>query len=104
MGTRSCSGFPVVSGLFSVFFSVTAGVDGNPRGWDVHRTMAVQYGVLSAFVPCSVALFTCSCGASKVEADIRREVPDGWSTLELSHLCPRCSGDEGPGGDPNAAM
>lgn len=71
--------------------------------------MAVRYAAVSAFVPCSVALFTCECGASAVEFDMRLEVPHGWSTRETPHLCPRCSGDEvgGPSteaGEPSPAQ
>ena len=41
-------------------------------------TVTVNDGVLHASVPCGVAMFTCTCGASAVEYDLNRGVPDRW--------------------------
>jgi len=68
--------------------------------------VAVRHGFVHAFVPCSVALFTCSCGVSAVELDVRRQAPDGWSALpDDSHRCPRCvdvPGEPRPNGPPGS--
>jgi hypothetical protein len=53
----------------------------------------VEYIVNLSSVPCSVALFTCDCGASTVDYDLRQDhLPPGWSPAEDgSPRCPRCS-------------
>jgi hypothetical protein len=54
--------------------------------------VGVRYGFIHASVPCAVALFTCRCGASTVEIDVRQEAPNGWLALAGgSHLCPPCA-------------
>jgi hypothetical protein len=51
-----------------------------------------DYFVVPAPVPCSVAVFTCPCGAKTVEYDLERASPPGWSSTEDgSTLCPPCS-------------
>jgi hypothetical protein len=51
-----------------------------------------DYFVIPAPVPCTVAVFTCPCGAQVVEADREQALPPGWSTTEDgSSRCPRCS-------------
>jgi len=57
-----------------------------------HPCITVEYGVISATVPCSAALYTCRCGASTVEFDLARELPERWSTTEDgSPRCPHCT-------------
>jgi hypothetical protein len=61
------------------------------RGCD-HHPITVEYGVIHATVPCSAALFTCRCGASTVEFDLARELPERWSTADDgSPRCPHCA-------------
>jgi hypothetical protein len=51
-----------------------------------------DYFVIPAPVPCSVAVFTCPCGAKAMEYDLERALPEGWSSTEAgSTLCPHCS-------------
>jgi hypothetical protein len=56
--------------------------------------MATEYYVNQAAVPLGVALFTCNCGATQVECDLRRgSPPDGWSiAADGSARCPHCAG------------
>jgi hypothetical protein len=59
--------------------------------------VTVRHGVIHASVPCSVALYTCSCGASTVEFDVRLPVPDGWSAVgNDTVLCPHCARNAAP--------
>jgi hypothetical protein len=52
-----------------------------------------DYIVIPAPFPCSVALFSCPCGAKAVESDTKRVAPKGWSTAEDgSPRCPVCAG------------
>jgi hypothetical protein len=51
-----------------------------------------EYIVTPAPVPCSVAVFSCSCGAEAVEFDLKLVVPTGWSTADDgSARCPKCT-------------
>ena len=51
-----------------------------------------DYYVIPAPFPCSVALFSCPCGAKAVESDPKRVAPKGWSTTgEGSPRCPVCT-------------
>jgi hypothetical protein len=55
-------------------------------------TQTVDYFTIPAPFPCSVALFSCRCGATAVEYDLEQTTPAGWSTAEDgSDRCPRCS-------------
>jgi hypothetical protein len=50
-----------------------------------------DYLVIPAPFPCSVALFSCPCGAKAVD-DPRHVEPKGWSTAEDgSPRCPVCT-------------
>jgi hypothetical protein len=51
-----------------------------------------DYFVTPAPIPCSVALFSCPCGATAVEYDVKRVAPAGWSTADDGVLrCPACT-------------
>ena len=51
-----------------------------------------EYLVIPVPFPCSVALFSCPCGAKAVESDTKHVVPKGWSTAEDgSTRCPVCT-------------
>jgi len=51
----------------------------------------VDYVVIPAPFPCSLALFTCPCGAKAVD-DPRHATPKGWTTAaDGSVRCPACS-------------
>ena len=52
----------------------------------------VDYVAIHALAPCSVAVFSCECGASSLEFDVKREAPDDWLARDDgSHLCPHCA-------------
>ena len=56
--------------------------------------MTVDYGVLHASVPCGVAVFRCTCGASTVVYDLSRGVPTGgWRQAAIPSL-PALRGSE----------
>jgi len=62
------------------------------RRREARITQTADYFVIPAPVPCSVAVFTCPCGAQAMEYDLERPLPAGWSSTEDgSTLCPRCS-------------
>src|SRR5215467_7763556 len=64
-----------------------------------------DYFVIPAPVPCSVAVFTCRCGAQTVEYDLERAAPPDWSSAEDgSTLCPRCSAAAAGRGDYEAGI
>ena len=51
-----------------------------------------EYVAVPTPFPCSVALFTCSCGAKTVEYDPKTVAPTGWSTTEDGAArCPECT-------------
>jgi hypothetical protein len=51
-----------------------------------------DYIVIPAPFPCSVALFSCPCGAKAFEYDPREVEPKDWSTAENGSLrCPACT-------------
>jgi hypothetical protein len=51
-----------------------------------------DYFVTSAPFPCSIALFSCSCGARAVEYDLKQGAPAAWTTAQDgSQRCPACS-------------
>jgi hypothetical protein len=51
-----------------------------------------DYFVIPAPCPCSVALFSCPCGASTVEYDVKHAAPPGWETTDDGEArCPECS-------------
>jgi hypothetical protein len=57
--------------------------------------MTADYFLIPAPVPCSVALFTCPCGAHAVDYDPKDVSPPGWSKAEDgSQRCPRCSAED----------
>ncbi len=50
-----------------------------------------EYVVIPAPVPCSVALFSCPCGAKAFE-DTKHVAPKGWSPADDGSVrCPACS-------------
>ena len=58
------------------------------------RAETAEYIVIPAPFPCSVALFSCPCGAKTVEYDVKRAAPTGWSTADDgSNRCPRCTAE-----------
>jgi len=60
------------------------------HGTKIART--ADYFVIPAPVPCTVAAFTCACGARAFESDRTRGLPSGWSSAEDgSNRCPPCS-------------
>jgi hypothetical protein len=49
-----------------------------------------EFYVNQATVPLGVAVFSCACGATRVELGLER--PNGWSTAaDGSDLCQRCA-------------
>jgi len=51
-----------------------------------------DYFVIPAPVPCSVALFSCPCGAKAFESDPKQLAPKGWTTADDGSVrCPVCS-------------
>jgi hypothetical protein len=51
-----------------------------------------DYFVIPAPCPCSVALFSCRCGATAVDYDLKDDAPPGWETAEDGELlCPVCA-------------
>jgi hypothetical protein len=57
--------------------------------------IAVEHFVIQATVPVGVAVFTCTCGAARLEYDLKRSAPEAWAVLEDgSHLCPHCAGSK----------
>jgi hypothetical protein len=57
-------------------------------------SVTAEYVVIPAPFPCSAGLFSCSCGATAVEYDLKRVAPEGWSTAEDgSCRCPRCTAE-----------
>jgi hypothetical protein len=72
--------------------AVTLSVPLTGPGQDAKIAQMADYFVIPTPVPCSVALFTCPCGAHAVEYDVKRAAPTGWSTADDgSCRCPRCS-------------
>lgn len=66
--------------------ALTAGGDG------AKIASTADYFVIPAPCPCSVALFSCPCGAKAVEYDLKEVAPPGWSTSDDGVLrCPECS-------------
>ena len=60
-----------------------------------HRSESIaltaEFYVNQATVPLGVAVFSCACGATRIEYGV--ECPSGWSTnADGSDLCPRCAG------------
>jgi hypothetical protein len=50
-----------------------------------------EYIVIPAPVPCSIAVFSCRCGAQAFE-DTKHVAPEGWSTADDGTVrCPVCS-------------
>ena len=61
------------------------------RSWQA-PSVTVEYVVTYAPIPFSFALFTCNCGATSVECDMRRAAPDNWTVADDgSHLCAHCA-------------
>jgi hypothetical protein len=58
--------------------------------------MTTDYYVNQASVPLGVAVFVCSCGATRVECDLSASgAPVGWSiAADGSDLCPRCASQD----------
>jgi hypothetical protein len=55
----------------------------------------VDHFVIPAPYPCSVALFTCPCGAQAVEYDVERVAPPGWEMGDDGlPRCPACIAEE----------
>src|SRR5512132_409292 len=53
-----------------------------------------DYFVTPAPIPSSVAVFSCRCGATKVEYDATEVAPPDWSTADDgSHRCPVCTAE-----------
>jgi hypothetical protein len=51
-----------------------------------------DYFVIPGPAPCSVALFTCPCGAHAVDYDLSDEAPPGWTKSDDGELrCPECT-------------
>jgi hypothetical protein len=51
-----------------------------------------DYFVTPAPVPSSVAVFSCPCGATEVEYDVKDVAAPEWSTDDDgSHRCPECT-------------
>jgi hypothetical protein len=51
-----------------------------------------DYFVIPAPCPCSVALFSCPCGANAVDYDVKDAAPAGWTTTDDGEArCPECS-------------
>jgi hypothetical protein len=51
-----------------------------------------EYFVIPAPCPCSVALFSCACGATVVDYDVKEAAPAGWEAADDGEvLCPECS-------------
>src|SRR5262249_42178094 len=60
-----------------------------------HRSTTAEVYVNQTSVPLSVAVFTCACGARRIQYDLKRNSPSGWSTAaDGSDRCPRCAGRE----------
>jgi hypothetical protein len=55
-------------------------------------TVTVQHFATFAPIPRSFAMFTCRCGASSIEHDVRRAAPKHWTIADDgSHLCAQCA-------------
>jgi hypothetical protein len=51
-----------------------------------------DYFITPAPVPSSVAVFSCACGATEVEYDVKDAAPPEWSTADDgSPRCPVCT-------------
>jgi hypothetical protein len=51
-----------------------------------------DYFITPAPVPSSVAVFSCACGATEVEYDVKDPAPPEWSTADDgSPRCPVCT-------------
>lgn len=59
---------------------------------EANIAQTAEYFVIPASFPCSVALFSCSCGAKTLEYEVERVAPTGWVTTEDGELrCPVCA-------------
>jgi len=53
-----------------------------------------DYIVIPAPVPCSIAVFSCPCGAQAFE-DTKHVAPEGWSVSEDGSVrCPVCAAED----------
>ena len=57
-----------------------------------HPSTTAEFFVNQATVPFGVAVFTCACGATRLQYDLKRSSPSGWSTAaDGSDHCPHCA-------------
>jgi hypothetical protein len=72
---------------------VVADVDSGPQERE-HPSATAEFYVNQATVPLGVAVFTCACGATRVQHDLERS-PNGWSAAaDGSDRCPHCASSE----------
>jgi hypothetical protein len=63
-------------------------------GYAAKIAPTADYFVIPAPCPCSVALFSCACGATAVDYDLKQDLPPGWEAAEDGEFrCPRCSAE-----------
>jgi hypothetical protein len=69
-------------------------VDSRPQERE-HPSTTAEFYVNQATVPLGVAVFSCACGATRVQYDLKRSSPSGWSTAaDGSDRCPHCESSE----------
>jgi len=59
------------------------------------RSTTAEFYVNQATIPLGVAVFTCSCGGTRVQYDLDT-IPSGWTTApDGTDRCPRCANADG---------
>ena len=75
--------------VVSLSRSLTSGSD------EARIGQTADYFVIPGPFPCSVAVFSCPCGAKAIDYDVKQVAPPGWGTADDgSYRCPACIAEE----------